>query len=277
MRTRDCWRLAVWVGLYALVARPVAAQTPTPMADWQHSPGVALVPYFVDSVPRWQWVVAAGTVGLPSYEGAQQLRLTPVAAAELRYRNIAYFSTSEGIGYNLFKSKSYRIGSSLGYDLGRAQRRAPRLTGLGDIEGGPELRFYAEKVWFPLVLRASARHTLDGRTGWSADFSAYLPVAGGQTYFVLAGPAVAIADGAANQRRFGVSAAQAQQSGLPQYSASGGLRNASLGFSATYFLDRFWFCNATGSVQRLLGAAADSPVVEDKLQTALLLVAGYRW
>jgi len=247
------------------------------MADWQHSPGVALIPHFTQPVPHWQGGIAAGTVLLPDYEGAASMRFAPVAAAELRYRDIAYLSTSEGIGYNLFRGRSYRIGSSLGYDIGRKQKRSPALDGLGNIDAGPELRFYAEKVWFPVVLRASTRHTLDGRTGWSADFAAYLPVAGASNYLVLLGPSLAVADGAANQRRFGVSAPQAAASGLPEHRAGGGFRSASLGFSATYFFDANWFGNATGSVQRLMGAAGSSPLVQQRTQTSLLLVAGYRW
>ena len=277
MRIED-WRWgAAGLFLWVLTAQPVMAQAPTPMADWQLSAGVPLIAHFVKEVPHWQGAVGAGLVQLPAYEGSTRMRLLPVAAAEFRYRDVAYFSSSEGLGYNFFRGKNYRLGSSLGYDIGREERRSPKLAGQGNLDSAPELKFYAERVWFPVVLRASVRHALDGSTGWSSDLGAYLPVAGSSRYFVLAGSAVSFADGSSNQRRFGVSAAQGQGGSLPPHQAGGGLRSASLGFSATYFWDDQWFANATGSVQQLLGAAADSPIVEAETQTALLMVAGYRW
>lgn len=275
-KTEWMWLL----GLFMVSGLPLGkatAQAPTPMADWQHSAGVALVPYFVGELPRWQVAAAAGAVLLPKYEGSSRTRLQPIAAVEFRYRDVAYFSSSEGIGYNLLRGKDYRIGSSIGYDIGRPERRSEKLTGLGDIDPALEIKFYAEKVLFPVVLRASTRHTLDGSTGWSGDVAAYVPVAAGKRFFVLAGPAVSVADGAANQRRFGVTAEQSLRSGLPQYRAGGGPRNWSLGFSATYLVDDYWFINATGSLQWLLGSPADSPIVDQQTQRSLLVIAGYRW
>jgi len=270
-------RLAACVAALTGVFHPAAAQGPTPMAEWQLSAGVALVPYFLKEIPKWQGGVAVGAVGLPEYEGADESRIVPIAAAELRYRNIAYISSSEGVGVNFFQDKDYRVGAAVGFDIGRYESRDPSLRGLGDIETAPELKLYGEKVFFPFVLRTTVRHTLDGNTGWLADFSFYLPVAGNKDFFVLAGPSVTVADRTATQRRFGVSAAQSLRSRLPQYEAEGGLRNASIGFSANWFIDENWFVNGTGSVQRLLGDVGESPITDSDTQTALILIGGYRW
>lgn len=247
------------------------------MAQWQLSAGVPLIGYVLKEVPKWQGAVAVGAVSVPAYEGSNHSRVIPIAAAELRYRDIAYFSSSEGLGVNVLHGKSYRVGLALGYDIGRAERRDARLKGLGDIDSSPELKMYAEKVFFPVVLRSTVLHTLAGDAGWSADVAAYLPLAGSKNFLVLAGPAVTVSNRRELRRRFGVSAEQSANSGLPQYRPNAGLRNASLGFSATWFIDSAWFINATGSVQRLLGPAADSPLIERETQQALIVIAGYRW
>lgn len=254
-----------------------AAQSPTPMAEWQLSAGVALIPYFLEEIPKWQGAVAVGAVVLPEYEGASENRVVPIAAAELRYRNRAYLSSSEGAGINVLQGKSYRIGAAVGFDIGRFENRDPRLKGLGDLDSAAELKFYGEKVLFPFVLRSTVRHTLDGSTGWLADFAFYLPVAGNKKFFVLAGPSVTLASQVAMQRRFGVTPEQAANSAFPEYRAGAGFRNASVGFSANYFIDDHWFLNATGSVQRLLGDAADSPITDRDTQSALIVIGGYRW
>lgn len=270
-------RLAAGIAALMGLPHPAAAQGPTPMAEWQLSAGVALVPYFLKEIPKWQGGVAVGAVGLPEYEGADESRIVPIAAAELRYRNIAYLSSSEGLGVNFFQDRDCRVGAAVGFDIGRFESRDPKLRGLGDIDSAPELKLYGEKVLFPFVLRTTVRHTMDGATGWLADFSFYLPVAGSKDFLVLAGPSVTVADRTAMRRRFGVSAAQSLRSRLPEYAPEGGLRNASVGFSANWFIDENWFVNTTGSVQRLLGEAGESPITQSDTQAALIVIGGYRW
>ena len=254
-----------------------SAQEPTPIAQWQLSAGVSLLNYFLPEVPKWQAAVAVGAVSLPRYGGARRNRVVPVAAGELRFRDIAYLSSSEGVGMNFLGGKSYRVGANIGYDIGRVAARDPQLSGFGDIDAGPSLRMYGEKVLFPFVLRSTVVHALAGDAGWSVDLATYLPVAASKQFLVLAGPSLMWSDAKELQRRFGVSASQSSASGLPTYTPHGGLRNVGLGFSATWFIDDHWFMNATGAAQKLLGDAADSPLTQRDTQTALILITGYRW
>ncbi|WP_170975489.1 MipA/OmpV family protein [Martelella alba] len=65
------------------------------------------------------------------------------------------------------------------------------------------------------------------------------------------------------QTYFGVNADDAARSGLAQYSASGGLKDAGLGVNALYRFNDSWGLTATVRYARLLGDAADSPIVKD--------------
>jgi outer membrane scaffolding protein for murein synthesis (MipA/OmpV family) len=79
------------------------------------------------------------------------------------------------------------------------------------------------------------------------------------------------------QNVFGVNAAQAQLSGFRQFSAHGGAKSLGFGFSATWFVTEHWLLNTDAAVERLLGAAADSPITQEKVQGMLAVSVAYRW
>lgn len=270
MRAIHCWLIAA-----SLVA-PLA-HADLPLAEWQYSAGQSLRPFLSDEVPEWQGVVAAGPMAVPRYEGSSAYEVRPAATLELRWRDRAYASTAEGIGFNLLVGKGYRAGASLGLDLGRDEDDDDRLRGMGDLDPAAEAKLYGEVVFFPVTLRAAARRTLDSGGGWMADLSAYLPLAGSETFFAFAGPVVSLADGRAQRRAFGVDTGQAARSQFAAYRPDGGLRSAGLGLSATWLFHEHWLLNGTAGFQRLLGDAADSPLSLRDEQYGLSLMLGYRW
>ena len=65
-----------------------------------------------------------------------------------------------------------------------------------------------------------------------------------------------------NQTYFGVDADNAARSGLEEYSAGGGLKNVGIGFKAGYSFNRNWGVIGIAKYERLLGDAADSPIID---------------
>lgn len=275
---RSLSRLLPVLALSSGVVVPGAASAGMPLGEWQYSAGQALVPFFADEdLPDWQHTLSIGAVGLPKYEGSSAYKPMPGMTAEVRYKDLWYASTAEGLGINWISGKGYRFGSSLNIDLGRDADDDKRLRGMGDISPAAEAKLYGEYVIFPVVLRADARRIIDGNAGWSADFSVYMPVAGNQKFFIFVGPTVTVSDSAAMRRDFGVTPQQAAASRFGAYNPSGGLRNATFGFNATYFFKDDWFVNGTGGYQRILGPAADSPLTLSPNQYIFTAMVGYRW
>lgn len=265
------WLILLGFGLAA------PARADMPIAEWQYSAGQVLQGYFQQPLPTWQGLVSAGPALLPSYEGSSAYRTLPGLTLEMRYRDLAFASTAEGLGVNLLRGRRYRAGLAAGFDLGRDEDDDPRLRGLGDIDPAAELKLFGEYVLFPVVLRADLRRNLGSGGGWSADLAAYLPVAGSERYFIFLGPSLTVSDGEAMGRSFGITAPQATRSQFPAFEAGGGLRSAAFGFSATWFFRENWFLNGTGGLQALLGSAADSPLSRSDQQYSLSLMLGYRW
>jgi outer membrane protein len=66
------------------------------------------------------------------------------------------------------------------------------------------------------------------------------------------------------QNRFGVSAADAARTGLRPFAADSGFKDVAFSTSLAYTFAPRWSVSAIGSVRRLLGDAADSPIVADR-------------
>jgi len=69
-----------------LAARPVAAQTPSPLANWQYSVGEVLVP-LGGPVPDWRVTVGAGADLEPIYEGSKRYSVQPSVVLDVRYKS----------------------------------------------------------------------------------------------------------------------------------------------------------------------------------------------
>jgi outer membrane protein len=63
---------------------------------------------------------------------------------------------------------------------------------------------------------------------------------------------------------FGVSASDAARSGLNRYTPDSGFKDVGLGLNVNYRFTDHWSTTLVGTYTRLLGDAADSPIVEDR-------------
>jgi outer membrane scaffolding protein for murein synthesis (MipA/OmpV family) len=265
------------------VVLPAHAQTPSPLAEWEYSAGMQLRSYYLwGKLPDWDFNLGLGAEFEPKYDGASQYHILPGPSIDIRYKDVAFLSTGEGLGINLVHKKNYRAGLALTYDLGRAQHEDYQLRGVGDVQPGPELKGFGEYVWFPVTFRVDLRRSLGGYNGWVSDFSVYTPIIGSEKFFVLVGPSLTIVDGNYMQNYFGISDVQSQQSGYPQsgyppYRAEGGLKQFSFGSSATWFFRDPWYLNVSSGLSRLLGDASHSPTTTENLQGVVSLTIGYDW
>ena len=79
---------------------------------------------------------------------------------------------------------------------------------------------------------------------------------------------------------FGVTPGDAKRSGLHVYDANSGFKDVAFSASLTYALTEHWSLTGLGSFERLLGDAADSPIVDHrgaKDQGVGALLLGYRF
>jgi outer membrane scaffolding protein for murein synthesis (MipA/OmpV family) len=260
---------AALTALAALAAPAVHAQTPSPLGEWQYSAGIPLEKMFSTDRPTWETRIGTGLTFQPRYDGSSRYHVLAGPSLDIRYKDLAFLSTGEGLGVNFAQGQNWRASLSAVYDLGRRGHDDPQhLNGLGNINPAPELKLAAEYVVskeFPLVFRTAITRSIGGSNGWLADVGAYMPLPGSsESFFWFAGPSVTFADSTYMNSWFGVNQAQSAASGYRQYDASAGLKSAGFGLTMIWFVNKHWFVTADGALKRLLGSAAHSPIIQTK-------------
>jgi outer membrane scaffolding protein for murein synthesis (MipA/OmpV family) len=275
-------RTGILGALLLLAPAWAAAQTPSPLQEWQYSGGVALEKLFEPNLPNWRTVLGGAVEDKPLYDGASLTRTSGGPLINIRYKDFAFVSVGEGVGLNLLHGDHYRGGLALTYDLGRLESNdISHLHGLGDINRAPALKAfmsYAISKSFPMVVRADVRQIIGGADGMLADIDAYMPLPGSSKHLIMfAGPSFTYADHRYMQKEFGVTTTQSIASGYPVYDAHAGSNAMGFGFSATGFITEHWLVNLDTAVNRLLGSAAYSPITQKTTQHVVALSLGYAW
>ncbi|SEK13375.1 Outer membrane scaffolding protein for murein synthesis, MipA/OmpV family [Paraburkholderia diazotrophica] len=267
----DMTKLPVYASLACMICGAPAtyAQTPSPLGEWQYSAGIPLEKMYQPSRPNWEVRLGIGSTLEPRYDGSDRYHTLVGPSVDIRYKDLAFLSTGEGVGVNVLQGNNWRVSIAAVYDLGRRAHDDPsRLDGLGNINPAPEVKLAGEYVIskeFPLVFRGTVTRSFGGSNGWVADLGAYMPLPGSsENFFWFAGPSVTFADSKYMNSWFGVNAAQAAASQYARYDASAGLKSAGFGVTLIWFVDKHWFVTADGAIKRLLGSAAGSPITQSK-------------
>lgn len=137
------------------------------------------------------------------------------------------------------------------------------LRGLRDINYSLELGAFAEYWPVPFFrTRLELLQAVTGNDGFIANLEAdYVYRPDFRWQFTL-GPRLEIANTQFESTYFSVNSIESARSGLPEFHASGGLHSAGLEATARYNVSDRFSIRAFAEWQRLLGDAADSPIVQ---------------
>ncbi|WP_081767163.1 MipA/OmpV family protein [Hylemonella gracilis] len=221
----------------------------------------------------------------PRYEGSRDYQpvVLPVIAAE--FDNGVFLNPLEGLGYRTQFSHGVFASVALGYDDGRSDEDryllpgSDHLKGMGDVPGST-LVLLQIGVRLPGDLSLSA--TLDqpitetGR-GWGGRVDLAGPVwSKPSNQISLTGSVHAGSDRYA-QTFFGVTDRQAANSRFDAYTPRGGVDSLRLTIDWTHVFTPHWMVKTTGGVSRLVGDAADSPIVQSKENYLAMTALVYRF
>jgi outer membrane scaffolding protein for murein synthesis (MipA/OmpV family) len=281
---RPPWRRLFGLALLLCLCIPrlTTAQTPSPLQEWQYPGGTILDKVFDPNQPDWHVVLGGAVDSEPRYGGARTYRTNVGPVIDVRYRDIAFASVGEGLGWNIWHGDMSRAGIAVGYDLGRPMSDDyQHLHGLGDIESQPVVKAFGSVVvskQFPLVLRADVRRIMGHSGGLLGDLEAFMPLPGSsRTFIMFAGPSVTFANRQYSEKVYGISTTQAANSIYSVYNAHGGPQSTGVGFSATRFITPHWLLNCDLAWNHLLGSASESPITQSAVQGIIEVSTGYRW
>jgi outer membrane scaffolding protein for murein synthesis (MipA/OmpV family) len=284
MKFHARWRRlgCVLVVILACHTRPAHSQTPSPLQEWQYSGGIILARLFQPNLPEFRTVLGLASEVQPVYDGSRAYRVQGGPVVNIQYRDIAFATTGQGIGYNVIRGDHYQAGISLAYDFGRKMTDdLGNLHGMGDIAPAPVAKAFGSVVLskkFPLILRADVRQFVGGAEGAVGDAGVYMPLPGSsQTFVMFAGPSMTFATQHYSQTLYGVTAQQALASGHSIYTPHAGTAAAGVGLSATKFITHHWLLNIDSALSEIKGSPAHSPLIERRTQRVLALSLDYQW
>src|SRR6202790_1917457 len=244
----------------------VSAQTPSPLQEWQYSGGIILARLFDPDLPRFRTILGLSAELQPAYDGSRAYRVQGGPDINVYYRDIAFFNTGDGLGYNFLRGDHFQVGVSMTYDLGRkVTLDYANLHGMGNISPAPAGKLYGTWVIarkFPLILRVDARQFIGGAQGAVGDIAVYTPLPGSSRRLVMfAGPSVTLATSHYMQVLYGVTPQQSAASGHPVYKiAHDGTIAAGVGFSATKIIGEHWLLNLNVAINEIRGRPSRSPI-----------------
>ncbi len=237
-------------------------------------------------------IVGAGPVVVPSYEGADELRVIPAGAVAGRIGGIGINPRAAGIALDLVPDSDKRVGVTLGPVLRYRTNRSgkvvdPAVAALGKLKGVVEAGLVGGLA-FKGVLNPhdSLSVSVDLRWDISGQHSGLI-VSPGISYLtpVSRAQVIGMAAGAnfIDQRyanyNFSVTPAGSAASGLPVYNAHGGFKDWNFGaFTARdlngNFLDGGFALAAGAMYSHLYGSAAESPVTRLRGKRAQWIFGG---
>ncbi|MBU0751307.1 MAG: MipA/OmpV family protein [Gammaproteobacteria bacterium] len=212
-----------------------------------------------------------GSLGLgvgvrPAYEGASDKKTRIMPNINLFYGD-TLFLTGMMAGANLWKHTtaqglSINAGPLLALRRGRDEGDNAGLAGLGDIDRSLDVGGFVRFRKGGWQARADIRKDVsNGDGGTTVNLSAGYGMPVAQKLRLRANLDTTWASAAYANTFYGIDATQAANSGLAQYEAGSGIKSVGASLMADYVIDREWGAYASLRYKRLVGDAADSPIV----------------
>ncbi len=231
-----------WAGSLVSVAAPASAQ---------------------DDDRGWIISVGGGVQVYPKYPGADSYGVNPLPILGIRREGsrLPFQAPDDGLDIGLLgRDSAFNIGPMVTFQNKREEDDAD--AAIGDVDFTIEAGGFVEV--FPidnLRLRANLRKGLGGHDGLIGDAGADFVVRDEDTHVFSIGPRVRWANRTYHRAYFGVTQGVASATGLAPFEPTSGIYAVGATAGYTRMIGRNWGVQAYAGYDRLVGDAADSPIV----------------
>lgn len=207
------------------------------------------------------FTLRGGVATTPDYFGSDENVLGPDFAFSL---NRLTLGPLEFGGTEQAEPKNLGIRGSFRYVNERSVQDNPELTGLDDVDATYEFGLGLGYTIANFEAFADLRYGFVGSESFVGELGADVLVHPSDRLTLSAGPRVLLGDDKYARTYFGVTESEAAASDgrFTAYDAAGGLVSAGLEFGARYDVNEDWGVVGAVTYDRLMGDAADSPIVE---------------
>jgi outer membrane scaffolding protein for murein synthesis (MipA/OmpV family) len=256
-------------GMLALPASGAAQMPPqtTRQAPWQ-SPVQATAPAAPAETPdAWRFEIGALGGLRPDYEGSNDYSVMALPLLSVSWRDTLSLSVRDGLQGRFRLTDQLRLTGGVGYWFGREQDDNDALKGLGDLSANAIGNLGLDYTWRPLTLGIRLARDIGGdRDGTTATLRGSYALPTGDRWSVRLSLSATWADDNYMDAMFGISPEQARRSQrhYRAFDAAGGVKDVRFGTEVSYRLTSSVSLVGQVSAARLLGDAADSPLVDQE-------------
>jgi outer membrane scaffolding protein for murein synthesis (MipA/OmpV family) len=213
------------------------------------------------------WGVSIGIAGgiAPDYEGSDDYDFGYGPDLALVWQDTIFFK-GKNVRANLINEKNIKAGITLSYGSGRSEDSNDKLEGLGDVDSSIEVGGFMSYRIKPMRFGLNIIQDIgSGHKGALVELSS-------GTNLPFKKPLVFLSVGTTwasdnyMESFFGIDSRQSADSGLQKYNADAGFKDVNLNLTSGYSITKRWRIGVKLGYKRLVGDAADSPVVDDKNQ-----------
>lgn len=225
-------------------------------------------------VPDINNFVGGGIGIVPDYVGSDDYTVGAAPVARIQIGKSERFAklTITELTVNVLDNKQWSLGPLLNYRLGRDDVDDDAVDRMREIDDSLEVGAFGGWTWISqndprarLSASLSAKQDVtDGHDGYLIDASVRYFTPLSRSFVLSFGGGTTYGSSDYMDAFFGVDTRDAATTGLSQFSASDGFRDARLSLMAIQSLSINWHLSGGIVYSRLLGDAADSPVVDDR-------------
>ncbi|WP_417330555.1 MipA/OmpV family protein [Halomonas cupida] len=228
------------------------------------------------------WVVlGVGAAVAPRYEGSDDYQVSPVPMVDVQ-KGRFFARLGDGIGLHVIDTKNFLVGVGVDWMQGYDEEDVP--DGIGELDGEPGGKVFASARFGGVIASLSGTQVLDegseeerGLKGLIVDAELSYPYPLTERLMLVPGASVSWADASYMNSYFGIDASSAAVSGLDIHEPSSGVKDVSLRVGFNYRINENWNLTGAVGVSRLMGDAADSPLVESESQPNALVGISYEF
>ena len=223
-----------------------------------------------DEEEIWSVSVGAGAMYHPDYEGSDDYEVDGLPLLGISYRDFIVLR-GPSLMIDVFELSDTALADNLSFgplvkfDMGREADDNPILRNLGQIDKGALAGLFVNYEIGPVELELEVAQDATSRhEGLIAEIKAGYG-------FMLAKRLRAEFDVSTTwcnedymQAYFGITPTQSRASGLREFATDSGMKDAGAAVMLHYMLSEHWRVTGRLAYRRLLGDAADSPLVEDE-------------
>ncbi|VVM71466.1 hypothetical protein PS662_01825 [Pseudomonas fluorescens] len=229
----------------------------------------------------WRYSLRAGAASVPRYSGSDERVVAPLLDGEIVSPYGFFLDSEKGLGW-AFDEDDFGLSVYIGASDTRKDRKtgfkgSDDLNGMGSIKSRPVLGLDGTYHMGPIILGASYEHALeeddeahDTGSAWNRlKLSISAPFYEGDYGKVVGGLNSQFGDSNYMRTWYGVSAGQASRSQFRAYDTKGGLVSRGADLTWSLPINDHWSVSTVLAVQYLGKEAADSPIVEQRMQTSV--------